>query len=206
MRPEKTAKPLRQLRALSRKSRKMRLAAEAWDAPWKTLIATMMSAQSRDETTIPIAQELFRKYPSLKSLAAARYSGVLSALRSLNYNRTKAKNVIACANALMLEHGGEVPEDFGKLIALPGVGRKTANVFLSERGHDAIGIDTHAAYISQKLGWTRHRNPEKIEADLQRLFPKRYWKIINPTLVRFGKTYTGRKEKDRLLEEIRRMK
>lgn len=204
MASQKYQKALKQLGALAGKASNMRLAAESWDAPWKTLITTMMSAQSRDETTIPIANALFAKYPTLNALSRAEYADVLRVLRSLNYNRTKSKNVIVCARTLVEAYGGKVPEDFNKLIELPGVGRKTANVFLSEMGHDTIGIDTHAAYISQKLGWTKHKNPEKIESDLKRLFQKRYWKKINPTLVRFGKTYTSKKEKDELLEEIRR--
>lgn len=181
----------------------MRLAAEGWGAPWKTLIATMMSAQSRDETTVPIALELFSRYATLKALSSARYADVLAVLKSLNYNRTKAKNIIECARILASEYHGEAPHDFDKLIALPGVGRKTANVFLSEMGHDAIGVDTHVAYISRKLGWTNNKSPEKIEADLTALFPKKYWKKVNPVLVRFGKTYTSRKEKDGILEGLK---
>ena len=100
------------------------------------------------------------------------------------------------------ECGGKPPHDHGKLILLPGVGRKTANVFLSEYGADAIGVDTHVAYISKKLGWTKHKDPHKIEKDLERLFPRNYWRIINRTLVRFGKTYQSRKKKDEILDRI----
>ncbi len=199
---QKEKRALKQFKELGKKASKMRLAAEGWSAPWKTLIATIMSAQSRDETTMRIAGELFKEYRTLKSLSHARNSVVLRIFRSLNYNRTKAKNIVACAKALVKGHGARVPEDFDSLILLPGVGRKTANVFLSEMGHDAIGIDTHAAYISQKLGWTKHKRPDRIESDLKRLFPKKYWSNINPVLVRFGKTFTGRKEKDKLLEGI----
>ena len=93
--------------------------------------------------------------------------------------------------------------DFGKLIQLSGVGGKTANVFLSEYGDDAIGIDTHVSYISQYLGWVESDKPEKIEEELRKLFPRKKWKILNTILVRFGKKYTSRKEKDRLLDEIK---
>ncbi|HLC92384.1 MAG TPA: endonuclease III [archaeon] len=197
---------IKQLMELHAKSSKMRLAAEGWGADWKTLITTMMSAQSRDETTIPIAAQLFEKYSNLQSLSRAKFQDVLEIFKSLNYNRSKARHVIACAKMLAENHGGEVPHDFEKLIALPGVGRKTANVFLSEAGHDAIGIDTHAAYISQKLGWTKNKRsaPHKIEEDLKGLFPKKYWKNVNPVLVRFGKTHTSRKKKDAILEKIKR--
>jgi endonuclease-3 len=193
---------LRQLNLLKNKSSSMKLAAEGWGAAWKTLIAISMSAQSRDEITIVIAAKLFKKFPSIKKLAAADYFEVLHILKSLNYNRTKAKNIIACAKIILDKHGGRVPLDFDQLIELPGVGRKTANVFLSEYGFDAIGIDTHAAYVSKKLRWTNNNSPNKIENDLGVLFPKKYWSKINPILVRFGKTYTSKKIKDRILDEI----
>jgi len=196
-------KVLQQLDMLDKKSSKMRLAAEEWDLEWKSLIAIMMSAQSRDEMTIKIANGLFEKYPTLASLAGAKYDDVLTCLKSLNYNRTKSKHIIECAKLLVSQYSGVVPHVLGELIKLPGVGQKTANVFLSELGHDAIGVDTHTAYISQKLGWTKNKVPEKIENDLKLLFPKQSWKRINPILVRFGKTYTSKKQKDELLIKIK---
>lgn len=194
---------LKQLKLLDKRAKNMRLAAEGWDSQWKTLIAISLSAQSRDEMTIKIASALFAKYPSLNSLAKAKYADVLSVLKSMNYNRSKAKHVIACAKKLAGEHKGVVPLDFDKLILLPGVGRKTANVFLSEMGFDAVGIDTHSAYISQKLGWTKQKHPHKIEGDLRNLFPKTHWKKINPVLVRFGKTHTSKRKKDSILKLIK---
>lgn len=186
--------------------KEMRLAAENWDKPWKTLISIIMSAQSRDETTIKIAEELFRKYNTLEKLAGARYSDVLLIFKGLNYNKTKAKHVIESAKMLVNDFHGKVPESIEELIKLPGVGRKTANVFLSEHGQHALGVDTHVAYISRKLGWTRHINPHKIESDLKNLFPKNYWSKVNTTLVRFGKTYNSRRKKDELLLEIRKIR
>lgn len=199
---KKQVKAIKQLKLLNLKSSKMRLAAEKWDLPWKTLIAIMMSAQSRDEMTIVIATALFKKYPTLEKLAGAKYVDVLYVLKSLNYNKTKSSNIIACAKLLVEKYVGKVPLEFEELITLPGVGRKTANVFLSELGFDAIGIDTHVAYISNRLKWTKNKSSEKIEADLKELFPIKYWKQINPVLVRFGKTYTSKNKKNLLLDEI----
>ena len=199
------SRALRQLEELEKLGGKMRLAAEAWDSDWKCLIATIMSAQSRDETTIVIAESLFSKYPTLRDLASAFYTDVLHIFKSLNYNKTKARNVIACAIVLMGSYDGVVPNDIDKLISLPGVGRKTANVFLSEHGKDAIGVDTHLAYISRKLHWTGNTNPHKIEMDLKILFPKTIWSQINPIVVRFGKKYTSRKKKDLLIEKVKQM-
>ena len=124
----------------------------------------------------------------------------------MNFFRNKSKNVIACAKKIESDFKGKVPKTIESLISLPGVGRKTANVFLSEIGKPGIGVDTHVSYISQKLGWTKNKNPHKIEKDLKELFPEKYWSIVNSTLVRFGKTHTSRKQKDKILEEVRRVR
>jgi len=193
---------LRQLKELKRLGGSMRLAAESWDSDWKCLISTIMSAQSRDETTIVIAEKLFDKYKSLNKLSNARYNDVLNIFKSLNYNKTKAKNVISCAKEIIFNYNGKVPHDFDKLIELPGVGRKTANVFLSENGKHGLAVDTHVYQISRKLGWSHEKDPHKVEADLKKLFPRKYWSRVNPILVRFGKKYTSRKIKNDLLDSM----
>src|SRR3989344_4185851 len=105
-----------------------RLAAEGWAEGWQTLIATIMSAQSRDETTLPIAETLFIKYPTLEKLAKANYKDVLKIFKSLNYNRTKAKHAIAAAKYILEKFNGKIPENIEDLVKIPGVGRKTANI------------------------------------------------------------------------------
>lgn len=199
-------KELRQLDELRKKSKSMRLAAEAWKNDYEILVSTILSARTRDETTIPVSEELFKKYPSPEKLSQAKLSDVQEAIRPVNFYKNKSKNIINCAKELVKIYKGKVPHDFERLIILPGVGRKTANVFLSEVGYDEIGIDTHVAYISGKLGWTSHNAQEKIEKDLKNLFPKKYWGKVNSTLVRFGKSHTSRREKDILLEEIKEIK
>ncbi len=199
---------IRQLRALENFEVRagMRLAAESWNDEWKTLIATIMSAQSRDETTIVIAEKLFNKFNTLAKLSRAKYSDVLKIFSGLNYNKTKAKNVINCAKQIVENYSGDVPHDFSKLIALSGVGRKTANVFLSEYGHDELAVDTHVFQIARKLKWSSAKTREGVEKDLRVLFPRRFWKKVNPALVRFGKTHTSRKEKEKILEKVREIK
>jgi len=198
-------KALKQLEELKKLSFPMRLAAEEWKEPWQTLITTILSARTRDEKTIPIANELFKRYPATKDLANAKLKEVQKIIRPINFYKTKSKNIVNCAKILVEKYDSKPPIDLDKLLELPGVGRKTANVFLSEMGKDAIGVDTHLAYISRKLGWTNSEDPKKIEEDLKKLFPKRYWKKINPILVRFGKTYTSRKKKDEILEKIKKL-
>ncbi|MBU5537512.1 MAG: endonuclease III [Candidatus Aenigmatarchaeota archaeon] len=198
-------KAIEQLKELNKQSSPMRLAAEEWNEPWQILISTILSARTRDEITIPIAEKLFRIYPTVKDLANAKLEDVQKIIKPINFYRTKSKNIINCAKTLVNTYNGRPPVDFNELIKLPGVGRKTANVFLSEMGENTIGVDTHVSYISRKLGWTRSKNPEKIENDLKKLFPKKYWKKINPILVRFGKTYTSKRIKDKILQRIRNL-
>jgi endonuclease-3 len=116
----------------------------------------------------------------------------------------QARNISNLTKTLVKNHNSKVPLDFSELIELPGVGRKTANVFLAEFGHDRIGVDTHVAWISREMGWTEHEKQELVEKDLEFLFPKRYWGRINWILVRFGQTHPRRQNKIRILREIKR--
>lgn len=179
-----------------------RLAGEGWSADWKTLIATIMSAQSRDDTTIRIAEELFRKYNNLDSLAKARYSDVLAIFKSLNYNRTKAKNVIAAAKFIIKEFGKKIPDEIDELVKIPGVGRKTANLVLTEcHDKDGIVVDTHVHRISNVFGFVKTKNPTETEFALMKIAPKKYWSRINRIFVLWGKEVSGR-DKEKLLTKL----
>ncbi|MEK6940563.1 MAG: endonuclease III [Nanoarchaeota archaeon] len=181
----------------------MRLAAESWKKEWQILISTLLSARTRDEITIPVAESLFKRYSNIEMLANANIADLRKIIHSVNFYKTKAKNVSECAKLIVNRFNKEAPHTVEELITLPGVGRKTANVFLSELGYNTIGVDTHLAQISIKLGWTNNKSPHKIEKDLLSLFPKRYWKELNPVCVRFGKTHTKRAEWNSLLDKIR---
>lgn len=194
---------IKQLKLLKDYSSKIRLAAEGWDSNWKILLSTMLSARTRDETTIPVSENLFNIYKNPHELAKAKLEDLQKILKPVNFFRNKSKHVLNCAKILSEKYNCEPPLDFEKLIELPGVGRKTANVFLSELGNDTIGVDTHLSYLSAKLEWTKSKSQKNIEEDLKKLFPKKYWKELNPILVRFGKTYTSRKKKNELLGKIK---
>ena len=140
---------------------------------------------------------------SIEKLASARPIDVRKIIKPVNFYKNKTKNIINCSKEITQNYHGKVPENITELIKLSGVGRKTANVFLSEIGKDAIGVDTHVSYISRKLKWTKNIKPELIERDLENIFPKKSWSRINSTLVRFGKTYTNKKEKDKIIKEIK---
>lgn len=180
-----------------------RLAADGWPEAWQTVIVTIMSAQSRDETTIPIAEGLFKKFPTLEALANASYQDILKALRSLNYNKTKARHVSETAKKLHREHKGIVPDSIDVLLTLPGVGRKTANLVVSEvYGKDGICVDTHVHRLSNVLGLVKTKTPHETELALQKIAPREHWGKINRLFVLWGKKVPGR-DKKRLLAALK---
>lgn len=181
-----------------------RLAAEGWKYPWQTLVATIMSAQSRDVTTIPIAEELFRKYPTLLKLSKANYQDVLRVFRSVNYNRTKAKHVIEAAKFILKEFKGKLPDTLEELTRIPGVGRKTANIVLFEvHKKPAIAVDTHIHRLSNVLGFVKTKTPEQTERELKKIVPKKYWTDVNYVFVRWGQSVPGR-DKEKLLRSLQK--
>lgn len=198
-----TKTAIKQFNAVEKLKGNMRLAAEGWPTPFQTLISTILSARTLDETTIKVCKILFNKYPNVNLLAGAKPKDISKIIKPINFYKNKTKSIINCSKVLEEKFHGKIPSNYEELIQLPGVGNKTANVFLSEQGKDAIGVDTHLSYISRKLGWSKNENPEKIQKDLEKLFPKAYWKKLNPTIVSFGKRYTSRRNKDRILEEIK---
>jgi len=206
MNQEKALKQLAQLKRLAKKPKDLRLAAEYWKSPFQILISTILSARTRDEVTIPVAEKLFEKYPTAEKLSKSKITDIEKIINPVNFYKNKSKYLLNCSNHICNIHNNNVPPQLDVLLTLPGVGRKTANVFLSEIGQDAIGVDTHVAYISKKLCWTNNSKPHKIESDLKKLFSKKHWKKLNPILVRFGKTYTSKDKKDKLLDVIKKIK
>jgi endonuclease III len=181
---------------------KKRLAGEGWEKDYELLFATMMSAQTLDETTIPAAEELYKKYDSLKKISNASEDEIFQLIRKVNYNRTKAKNIKASAEILVKKYGGKVPDNIEELITLPGVGRKTANLVLGElHNTDAICVDTHVHRISNVLGIVKTKNPAETEQELMNVAPKKYWNQINRLFVLWGKETSGHDAK-KLLEKI----
>ncbi|MDO8480508.1 MAG: endonuclease III [Nanoarchaeota archaeon] len=173
-----------------------RLAGEGWPEGWQLVVTTIMSAQSRDETTILIAEGLFKRFPTLERLARASYKDVLAALRSLNYNKTKAKHILETAKLLHKSHQGKVPDSIDALLTLPGVGRKTANLVVSELyGKEGICVDTHVHRISNVLRLVKTKTPHETELALQKIAPKAYWSKINRLFVLWGKKVPGRDKK-----------
>ncbi len=142
-------------------------------SPLELLVATILAAQAQDKHINTLTPALFRRYPTAAAWASAPPEQVREDLRPTGFFNQKAKAVQATCQALVERHGGAVPEDLDALVALPGVGRKTANVVLGNAfGHpDRVAVDTHVQRLAKLLGFTRHDDPVKIEADLAALWP-----------------------------------
>lgn len=194
---------LKQLHFLKSKGNQMRLAAEGWKNDWQTLVAILLSARTRDEVTILVCEKMFEKYSTPQKFSKLKLDKIKKLISSINFFNNKAKNLFLMTQKIMKDFEGRIPHKIDELITLSGVGRKTANVFLAEKGGAYIGVDTHVNYISNYLGWANSKDAIKIENQLMELFPKNNWKEVNSTLVHFGKTYTSKKQKDMWLDYIK---
>src|SRR5438045_1255191 len=156
---------------------------------FELLIATMLSAQSTDARVNIVTKSLFRKYPNAAAFARASQVEMERDVKQTGFFRNKAKAVIAASTAIMERHGGEVPQTMEELTALPGVGRKTANVVLSNAFKKPVGIvvDTHVARVSGRLGLTSSSDPVKIEDDLMKLIPQKEWTTFSHRLIYHGR-------------------
>lgn len=160
-----------------------------YSTPEQLLIATILSAQCTDVMVNKVTKALFAKYPSPKELARARLADVEKIVKPTGFYRNKAKNIIACAAALVERHGGKAPRTMEALTALPGVGRKTANVVLGNAYGIAVGVvvDTHVRRLANLIGLTRQQDPEKIEAELMELVPREHWTDFSHWLIHHGR-------------------
>src|SRR5947209_15892634 len=141
---------------------------------WELLVATILSAQSTDVNVNRVTPELFRKYPTVEAFAALQPEQLESDIRSTGFFRNKSKSVVGAAKKIVADFGGQVPDDIEKLLTLPGVARKTANVVLGSWFGKAEGVvvDTHVHRISRRLELTKQNEPQKIEQDLVKVIPQ----------------------------------
>ena len=157
--------------------------------PYELLIATILSAQCTDKRVNEVTEHLFVKYSTLKSFAEADLSVLEQDIHSCGFFKTKALHIRDTAKLLLTEYDGDLPSDIEKLTALPGVGRKTANVI---RTHifriPSIVVDTHVKRVSRRLGWTKEDDPGKIELDLMKKIPEDRWSLINQDLIELGRS------------------
>ncbi len=156
--------------------------------PFQLLVATVLSAQATDKSVNQATPELFRRFPTPAALAAASPEEVAPYIRRIGLWRTKARNLVALARKLVEEYGGEVPRDKEALMSLPGVGWKTATVVLGAAfGEPGIAVDTHLARLARRLCLAEAKTPEKIGAELEKLFPREKWVFVHHALILHGR-------------------
>jgi endonuclease-3 len=156
---------------------------------FELLIATILSAQCTDERVNIVTADLFRKYRNVQDFVDVPQEDLEQDVRSTGFFRNKAKNIKGAAQRILDEFGGEVPQDMDKLLSLPGVARKTANVVLGNAFGIASGVvvDTHVKRLSLRLGLTTQKTPEKVEKDLQKLVPEKDWVMFSHWLIFHGR-------------------
>lgn len=158
------------------------------ESPLQLLVATILSAQCTDARVNLITPALFTRFPDAATLATASLTELEILIHSTGFYRSKARNLIGCATALVTQHGGAVPATLPALTALPGVGRKTANVVLGNAfGIPGLAVDTHVRRLAGRLDWSRQSAPEKIEGELCALLPQTWWTQASHLLIHHGR-------------------
>lgn len=160
----------------------------ATEDPFEVLIGTILSQRTRDEMTETATAQLFAKYPDVKALAAAETADVERLIRPVGFYHQKAPQIQRVSRILIERYGSRVPSTYEELMSLPQVGSKTANcVLVYGYGIPRIPVDTHVHRVSNRLGLVRTKTPEKTEAALMDLVPRRYWLDVNELFIEFGK-------------------
>ena len=156
-------------------------------SPWAVLVSTIISLRTKDDVTLAASQRLLEKAASPAELATLKQEKIEKLIYPAGFYRNKAASLKKIAAILLEQYGGKVPSSMEALLALPGVGRKTANLVLNEAFDiDAICVDIHVHRISNRCGWLSSKNPEETEMILREILPKKFWKRINRLLVLYG--------------------
>ena len=156
---------------------------------WELLVATILSAQSTDAVVNTVTPGLFRKYPTVEDFAALKPEQLEPDVHSTGFFRNKSKSVVGAAKKIVAEFGGKVPDEMDKLLTLPGVARKTANVVLGTwfGKNEGIVVDTHVHRISRRLELTRNEDPKKIDQDLMKIIPREKWTLFSHQVIWHGR-------------------
>lgn len=157
--------------------------------PYELLVATILSAQCTDERVNMVTPALFKKFGTPQKMAKASLEEVEELIRSTGFYKNKAKNIVTCAQTLVEDHGGQVPQDLESLVALAGVGRKTANVVLGNAFGIPSGVvvDTHVTRLANRFGWVKTENAVAIERVLSKLIPEKDWIMLSHWLIAHGR-------------------
>lgn len=161
----------------------------AFNTPFEMMVAVMLSAQCTDERVNKVTAEFFPKYNTPKAFADMPLEDIENLIHSCGFYKNKAKNLKLASQKILTEFNGEVPQTMEELMSIPGVGRKSANVIMLEAFNNpqGIAVDTHAKRISNRIGFSNAKEPQKIEQDLLKLFPKKYYYDANHILIWHGR-------------------
>jgi endonuclease-3 len=155
--------------------------------PWAVLVSTILSLRTKDEVTLKTSRALLEKAPTPAATLELTEQQIAQLAYPAGFYKTKAANIKKIASILLEKTGGVVPSDLDALLELPGVGRKTANLVITEAYNKyGICVDIHVHRISNRTGWLRSKTPEETEMILRKILPKKFWKTINPILVLYG--------------------
>lgn len=158
--------------------------------PFTLLVAVLLSAQTTDKKVNQVTPKLFEIAPTPEALAELSVEEIRTIIREIGLAPQKAKALRGLAEKLIAEHGGQVPRDFDALVALPGVGRKTANVVMAQAfGVPSFPVDTHIHRLAHRWGLSRGKTPDAVEEDLKRLFPRDCWNELHLQIIYFGREY-----------------
>jgi len=160
-----------------------------FETPFQIMVATILAAQCTDEKVNQITPALFQKYRTPADFASADQGELEKEVRPTGFFRNKARSIIGASKKIVEDFGGEVPDNMEDLVTLPGVARKTANIVLSSgfKKAEGIAVDTHVRRLSERLGLSKQKDPEKIERDLMALVPRKDWLDFNYMLVNHGR-------------------
>ena len=160
-----------------------------WNTPFQFLVCILLSAQTTDKQVNKVTEELFKRFPDASRMSKGNISDIEELVRSVNYFKTKARHIKEMSEILDREFNGNPPRDVEKLVILPGVGYKTANVFLNDlyRENQGIAVDTHVERVARAYGLTENKEPYKIAKDLEKLYPREDWYKVNSSFVLYGR-------------------
>ena len=190
------AKNIDKIRAVLKKTYPKAKIALRFSNPMELLVATVLSAQCTDKRVNIVTEAFFKKYKKTQDYAKASLKTFEQEIRSTGFYRNKAKNIIGAAQRIVKDFGGKIPNSMEDVLKLPGVARKTANIILFNAFNktEGIAVDTHVRRLSQRLGLTKNKDPEKIEKDLMKLIPKNEWGRFSYLLIDHGRAICDAKK------------
>jgi len=169
-----------------------------WKTPFQFLVCIILSAQTTDKQVNRVTKELFNRFPDASKMSKANVGDIERLVGSVNYFKTKSRHIKEMSEILNRNFNGIPPRDVNKLVILPGVGYKTANVFLNDlyRSNQGIAVDTHVARVAKAYGLTKNIELYKIAKDLEKLYPRKDWYKVNSSFVLYGRYILKAKNPD----------